>query len=241
MDAQEEKPMNSPDECEAVRKKEEPKDERRRRLLKQFGLVCLAASGHFALGATLPWPSPALSSMAENNSTLVGTEITLTPAQMDMTGSLVSLGSLVGAWVAGWMVSVLGRRRSLQVISVPYLLGWLCNALSPNAPVLLTARFVLGLACGATTVAASSYIMESSRTRECAGHDVHDAHAGHRAGKPIHCMDGLRVPVALLGPGVCGATRLAPGGHVRPSRLPVLPGGARPPPNRHGHLEEAEG
>lgn len=160
MDAQEEKPMNSPDECEAVRKKEEPKDERRRRLLKQFGLVCLAASGHFALGATLPWPSPALSSMAENNSTLVGTEITLTPAQMDMTGSLVSLGSLVGAWVAGWMVSVLGRRRSLQVISVPYLLGWLCNALSPNAPVLLTARFVLGLACGATTVAASSYIME---------------------------------------------------------------------------------
>lgn len=56
-------------------------------LSPQFGLVCLAASGHFALGATLPWPSPALSSMAENNSTLVGTEITLTPAQMDMTGA----------------------------------------------------------------------------------------------------------------------------------------------------------
>ncbi|XP_042884240.1 facilitated trehalose transporter Tret1-like [Penaeus japonicus] len=161
MDLQEAKPMNSaPDECEAIRQKEEPKAERRRRLLRQFGLVCLATSGHFALGATLPWPSPALSSMAENNATLVGTEIVLTSAEMDMTGSLVSLGSLVGAWVAGWMVSVLGRRRSLQVISVPYLLGWLCNALSPNAPVLLTARFVLGLACGATTVAASSYIME---------------------------------------------------------------------------------
>ncbi|XP_042884241.1 solute carrier family 2, facilitated glucose transporter member 8-like [Penaeus japonicus] len=160
MEMVEENPMSDSDEREAERPEEEPRAERRRRLLRQFGLVCLATSGHFSLGATLPWPSPALSSMAENNATLVGTEIVLTSAEMDMTGSLVSLGSLVGAWVAGWMVSVLGRRRSLQVISVPYLLGWLCNALSPNAPVLLTARFVLGLACGATTVAASSYIME---------------------------------------------------------------------------------
>ncbi|KAK7051429.1 hypothetical protein SK128_010949, partial [Halocaridina rubra] len=138
----------------------EPRPERRRRLLKQCGLVCMASMGHISIGATLPWPSPALSDIAVNNATLVGTEITLTSLQKDMTGSLVSLGYLFGAWIAGWIVSLLGRRRSLQVFVIPYLCGWLLNALAPNPEVLLFGRFVLGLACGSTTVAASSYVLE---------------------------------------------------------------------------------
>ncbi|KAK8747417.1 hypothetical protein OTU49_016802 [Cherax quadricarinatus] len=138
----------------------EPADERRARLTKQIGLVIMGSMGHFSLGATLTWPSPALSDMATNNATLVGTQMVLSTAEMDMTGSLVSLGSLLGSWVCGWIVTRLGRLRALQMIIVPFLLGWLANAFAPNPLVLLIARFVLGMACGASSVAGTLYVIE---------------------------------------------------------------------------------
>ena len=41
---------------------------------------------YVAIGATLTWPSPAVSSLEKDNSTLVGTQIVLTKAEKDMTG-----------------------------------------------------------------------------------------------------------------------------------------------------------
>nr|XP_027221317.1 uncharacterized protein LOC113813521 [Penaeus vannamei] len=79
-----------------VYKGEEPAGVRRKRELKQVGLVSLVGLSYFSLGAILPWPSPALSDMARNNATLVGTEISLTSAEKDMTGSLVYLGRCSG-------------------------------------------------------------------------------------------------------------------------------------------------
>ncbi|CAL4064792.1 unnamed protein product [Meganyctiphanes norvegica] len=143
----------------------EPLQERRWRLLKQIGLVLCASSGHIASGAILTWPSPGIASIKEDNTTLVGTEITLTDVQKDMTGSMVSLGYLFGAWGAGAIVSIIGRRRSMQVIFLPFLIGWILNALAPNAETLVTARFILGTACGSTNVAASSYVCELADTK----------------------------------------------------------------------------
>ncbi|XP_042875211.1 facilitated trehalose transporter Tret1-like [Penaeus japonicus] len=154
--------LKQKDDAGDVFKGEEPVAVRRKRELKQLGLVSLVGLSYFSLGAMLPWPSPALSDMAENNATLVGTEITLTSAEKDMTGSLVYLGTLFGAWVAGILVSVVGRRRSLQLIVIPYIVGWLINGLAPNPPVLLTGRFILGLAGGMTTIAGYAFVVELS-------------------------------------------------------------------------------
>ncbi|XP_069985325.1 facilitated trehalose transporter Tret1 [Penaeus vannamei] len=143
-----------------VYKGEEPAGVRRKRELKQVGLVSLVGLSYFSLGAILPWPSPALSDMARNNATLVGTEISLTSAEKDMTGSLVYLGTLFGAWAAGVLVSAVGRRRSLQLIVAPYVVGWLINGLAPNPPVLLTGRFILGVAGGMTTIAGYAFVVE---------------------------------------------------------------------------------
>ncbi|CAL4072090.1 unnamed protein product, partial [Meganyctiphanes norvegica] len=127
-------------------------------------LVSLGSMGHLSSGAVFPWPSPGLSSLDVHNQTLTGHEITLTPTEKDMTGSMVSAGSLLGAWGAGYVVTTIGRRRSLQVVVVPFVIGWLMNALAPHVNVLLSARFILGIACGGTSVAASTYVMELSDT-----------------------------------------------------------------------------
>ncbi|KAG0727072.1 hypothetical protein GWK47_035398 [Chionoecetes opilio] len=49
--------------------------------------VIISSMSHFSMGSTLTWPSAALSDLALNNITLVGTELVLTPAQIDMTGN----------------------------------------------------------------------------------------------------------------------------------------------------------
>ncbi|KAK7068322.1 hypothetical protein SK128_016641 [Halocaridina rubra] len=138
----------------------EPPAERRARLTKQVGLVCLVSLGYVCLGSTLTWPSPALSDMLTNNGTLVGTEINFNSLEKDMTGSLVYLGTLFGAWFAGWMVSAYGRHRSLQMTAIPYLLGWLMSALAPTTAVLLSGRFILGIAGGGTSIAGYAYVVE---------------------------------------------------------------------------------
>lgn len=141
-------------------KGDEPASKRRQRLIKQVGLVSLVSLGYLCLGTTLTWPSPALSDLENNNRTLVGTEIVFNSFGKDLTGSLVYLGTLCGAWIAGWMVASTGRHRSLQISCIPYLVGWLLTALAPTTKVLLTGRFVLGLACGVTSIAGYAYVIE---------------------------------------------------------------------------------
>ncbi|XP_064118689.1 facilitated trehalose transporter Tret1-like [Macrobrachium nipponense] len=144
---------------------DEPPTDRRRRLLKQVALVGLVSLGYFCLGTTLTWPSPALSDIDVNNVTLVGTEISFSSAEKDMTGSLVYLGTLFGAWFSGWMVSSIGRYRSLQISVIPYLIGWILTALGHNVALILTGRFVVGLAGGATSIAGYAYVVELSDTK----------------------------------------------------------------------------
>ncbi|XP_064118415.1 facilitated trehalose transporter Tret1-like isoform X2 [Macrobrachium nipponense] len=144
---------------------EEPRKEYRWRVLKQFCVVAMGSVGHFCIGTILTWPSPGLADMALNNKTLVGTEFTLTDAQMDMAGSLVQLGSLFGAFFAGWLVNVVGRRRSLQINTVPYFLGWIITGLSSCSTVFLLGRFLSGLGVGLANVAVNTYIMETADTK----------------------------------------------------------------------------
>lgn len=139
---------------------EEPQAERRARLAKQVSLVLMVAVAYVALGATLTWPSPALSSLDKDNSTLVGTEIVLTEAEKDMTGSLVYLGSLFGAWIGGWVVGRIGRRLSLQLLGLPFVLGWTISGLAPNTALLLTGRLILGITNGCLTIAGYAYVVE---------------------------------------------------------------------------------
>ncbi|XP_045135931.1 facilitated trehalose transporter Tret1-like isoform X2 [Portunus trituberculatus] len=119
---------------------------------------------YVALGASITWSSPAVSSIEKDNSTLVGTEIVLTAAEKDMTGSLMYLGSLFGAWIGGWVVSKIGRRLSLQLLGLPFIAGWIISGLASNTALLLTGRLVHGISSGCLTIAGYAYIVELSDT-----------------------------------------------------------------------------
>lgn len=76
--------------------------------------------------------------------------------------SAVSFGALVAAALSGRMNDFLGRRDSLLVTALIFIAGSLVCAWSTSIAVLVTGRFLLGLAVGVGSFSAPLYIAELS-------------------------------------------------------------------------------
>jgi len=72
------------------------------------------------------------------------------------------LGAVVGALASGPITDGLGRRRVLLVAAALFAAGAVASALSPSAGALVAARFVIGLALGASSTAVPLYLAETS-------------------------------------------------------------------------------
>lgn len=80
-------------------------------------------------------------------------------------GQLVAMalyGTILGALIGGVPAERWGRKRTLQLIGVLYLLSAAASALAPDAVTLMIARFVGGVGVGASSVVAPMYITEVS-------------------------------------------------------------------------------
>jgi MFS transporter, SP family, arabinose:H+ symporter len=71
-----------------------------------------------------------------------------------------SLGAAVGALAAGWLTDRFGRKSLLIVDAAIFATGAVLSGLAVNAPMLLAARTLIGLAVGADSAIATAYIAE---------------------------------------------------------------------------------
>lgn len=76
-----------------------------------------------------------------------------------ITSSLL-VGAAVGSVTGGRLADRIGRRKSLFAAGLVFVLGALGVAAAPDLPVMVVARFVLGLAVGAASVAVPVYLAE---------------------------------------------------------------------------------
>lgn len=75
--------------------------------------------------------------------------------------SMVQLGSIVGAFLAFILCDKLGRVRTLQTLSLLWLVGFIIVVVSEgNVNQILAGRFIAGLGIGMTTVVSPMYIAE---------------------------------------------------------------------------------
>lgn len=86
----------------------------------------------------------------------------LTTRQQELLTTMVVLGQIAGALGAGVLANAIGRKRSMVGILVAYAMFALLGALSPALPMLLAARFLLGLTIGVTVVVVPVYVAESA-------------------------------------------------------------------------------
>lgn len=117
--------------------------------------ACLAALVAVCNGSLEGWTSNALPYLqAAHNDT----EEAISADEASWIGSLAPLGALFGALPSGYLAGRFGRRFMLLLLTVPLTLGWITIILGGKSlPLLYTARFILGLTMGATTVITPLY------------------------------------------------------------------------------------
>ncbi|MCW3020133.1 MAG: sugar porter family transporter [Solirubrobacterales bacterium] len=79
-------------------------------------------------------------------------------------GSLL-IGAVLGAILSGFSADLLSRRRTQFIAGAIYVLGALASALAQSPAELIVARFVLGVAVGATSFVSPMYISELAPKR----------------------------------------------------------------------------
>jgi sugar porter (SP) family MFS transporter len=89
----------------------------------------------------------------------------LTPATLGITVSSALWGTIVGVLLAGYSGKHFGRRDSLRVMAVLYLLSSIGCSFAWNWHLLLTARIIGGLGIGGSSVLGPMYITEISPAR----------------------------------------------------------------------------
>lgn len=82
--------------------------------------------------------------------------------------SIATIGAMMGSLVGASIVDKLGRRKSILVTCIPYLIGWLFIGMGHNSTVLSYGRFLTGMGIGMTCVVCPMFISEVS-TKELRG------------------------------------------------------------------------
>lgn len=111
------------------------------------------------IGTAMAWTSPVLPQLYQADSWLV-----ITPEQGSWVGSLLALGAIAGAIPSGPMADKLGRKKSLLLLSTPFLLSWAIIILASRLWLIMVARFVVGIGVGATCVLIPMYVSEIAET-----------------------------------------------------------------------------
>ena len=119
--------------------------------------------GALSFGFVIGYSSPALPKMQKVGQLMAGDDIAAS-----WFGSIATIGGMLGCPIAGWIVEKYGRKTTLLITSLPFLLGWIGIAYGTTLQMLYTSRFLTGLGGGMVCVGSPLYISETS-TKEMRG------------------------------------------------------------------------
>ncbi|XP_045540396.1 facilitated trehalose transporter Tret1 [Papilio machaon] len=109
-------------------------------------------------GSLYVWPSYTIGLYTANDTKLLVTPMADT--ESSLLGSLPSLGAMLGTAIVGLVISNLGRQKGGMLLALPFVLSWLIIDMSSSSLMILIARFIGGIGCGAVLVYAPMFISE---------------------------------------------------------------------------------
>lgn len=115
-------------------------------------IVAVATLGGFMFG----YDSGAINGTTKGLASAFG----LDEANLGLTASSLLPGCALGAFLAGRLADVWGRKRVMMVAAVLFILSALVSGAAPSALVFAAARFAAGAAVGAASVLSPAYISE---------------------------------------------------------------------------------
>lgn len=109
------------------------------------------------IALTFTWPSSCIELFANENTTSLNRAMTDT--EVSLLGSLSSVGALLTTPIFGYLLDVIGRRYSMIVAGIPYVICWAMIAITDSVEVILTAMFLSGVG-GAAFLVTPVYVSE---------------------------------------------------------------------------------
>ncbi|XP_023935465.1 facilitated trehalose transporter Tret1 [Bicyclus anynana] len=159
----------------------------------QYIAAVSAAIGAVVAGTILAWTSPALPQISPpkkeanssepqpydpfepyNNATNVTTilinelgqpaDFLLDTTESSVVSAILAIGAAISALPVGVLAEKFGRRPTILLLSIPFMINWLITIFANGAGMLIAARFFAGLSTGGICVAAPMYIGEIAET-----------------------------------------------------------------------------
>ena len=112
-------------------------------------------------GMNLGWTSPVLPNLSRNDSFIPN--LSESSEEASWITSLMPLGAILGAVPSGKAADRIGRKLTIAITVVPFLLCWILMLVAPlgaSVPVLYVARFLGGIGAGSACVLVPVYIGE---------------------------------------------------------------------------------
>ncbi|KAG9468621.1 solute carrier family 2, facilitated glucose transporter member 8 [Eleutherodactylus coqui] len=120
-----------------------------------------AVLGPLSFGFVLGFSSPAISDLKNEGDP----RLILDKEMASWFGSIVTIGAAAGGILGGWLVDRVGRKLSLMLCALPFVLGFTLIISAQNVWMLLSGRVLSGLASGVTSLVVPVYISETSHSR----------------------------------------------------------------------------
>ncbi|XP_076461975.1 solute carrier family 2, facilitated glucose transporter member 8-like [Babylonia areolata] len=111
-----------------------------------------ACIGALNFGFTIGYSSPAIPSMIKHD--------VLKEEDAGWFGSLMTIGALFGGPISGWLIEKQGRKRTIFLSSLPFLLGYGSMIVAQSVSYLYVGRFLTGVGSGMVTVCVPMYVAE---------------------------------------------------------------------------------
>jgi predicted MFS family arabinose efflux permease len=108
-----------------------------------------AALGAFCAGSALGWTAN-----LQNKILNFDYGFTVTEVDFSLIGSMLNFGAACVCLLMGFSINYIGRRGTLLLILIPFMLGWILLVTAADLSMLIIGRALIGIACGGCCVAA---------------------------------------------------------------------------------------
>ncbi|XP_063985688.1 facilitated trehalose transporter Tret1-2 homolog [Diachasmimorpha longicaudata] len=126
----------------------------------------LTATFHIAVGLSMAYSAILIPKIEINNNTLIepnSTELWATKGETSWIASVVVIAAPLGSLLGGFLMETVGRLRTLQIGTIPSVIGWILIATATNVPMILVGRILSGMSTAMGTSPAIVYITEVAR------------------------------------------------------------------------------
>lgn len=102
------------------------------------------------------WPSPSIPKLLD------GSHLEVTNEESSWIAVMPLIAAIFGAIFSGTLLDTIGRKNTILLSGIPYVVSWLMIAFSNNVALMYAARFLAGVADGVAFTAVPMYIGEIS-------------------------------------------------------------------------------